>query len=255
MKKDFKYLYGPVSSWRLGRSLGIDLISQEDKICGFDCIYCQAGRAVPKVCRRKEYVPTKKIIQEIKNLPDIKIDHITFSGRGEPTLAKNLGVLIRQIKKIRKEPITVITNASLINRLQVRKELALADFVIAKLDACKEEDLKKINDPFISIRFNNIVRGLRQFRKQFKGRLGLQIMFVKENKDDAFKIAKIAQGIKPDEVQVNTPLRKSKCKPLSREEIEKITKVFNEFYVVDVYRGRRIQANPAGTVLRRKKER
>ena len=107
-KQKFKYIYGPVSSWRLGRSLGVDPLSQKNKICTFDCIYCQVGRAKPSQVQRKIYVPTKDIIQEIKNLPKIKADYITFSGKGEPTLAKNLGILIKQIKKIRKAEVKKI---------------------------------------------------------------------------------------------------------------------------------------------------
>ena len=94
----FKYIYGPVASWRLGRSLGVDAISQKEKQCSFDCVYCQIGRAKPIARRRKIFVPTEDILDELKRLPRVPLDYITFSGMGEPTLAKNIGELIIKIK-------------------------------------------------------------------------------------------------------------------------------------------------------------
>jgi len=98
--KKYKYIYGPVDSWRLGRSLGVDLISRDDKICTFDCVYCQVGKIATFSDRREVFVPTEEIIGEIKSLPSLEIDYVTFSGRGEPTLAENLGEVIREIKKM-----------------------------------------------------------------------------------------------------------------------------------------------------------
>ena len=102
-KGKFKYIYGPVSSWRLGSSLGVDLLSGREKLCSFDCIYCQLGEIKTHTAQRRLYVPTKKVIAEIKTLPNIHVDYIAFSGRGEPTLAVNLGRTIKAIKKLRKE--------------------------------------------------------------------------------------------------------------------------------------------------------
>jgi wyosine [tRNA(Phe)-imidazoG37] synthetase (radical SAM superfamily) len=82
MGKKFQYIYGPVPSWRVGRSLGIDVLSQQDKICSYDCVYCQLGRTKTLEYARKLYVPDKEIIHEIESLPDIPIDYITFSRRG-----------------------------------------------------------------------------------------------------------------------------------------------------------------------------
>ncbi len=83
----YKYIYGPVFSWRLGRSLGIDPISKEKKICTFDCLYCQLGKTDRLTNIRSMFVPTVEIIKEIRKIPPLKIDYLTFSGRGEPTLA------------------------------------------------------------------------------------------------------------------------------------------------------------------------
>ncbi|PIU50853.1 radical SAM protein [Candidatus Desantisbacteria bacterium CG07_land_8_20_14_0_80_39_15] len=227
-KKNFKYIYGPVSSWRLGSSLGIDLLSQKKKICTFGCIYCQVGRTTRHTGERKVYVPSKEILEEIQALPRIKIDYLTFSGRGEPTLAKNLGEIISKLKKSRKEKIAVLTNSSLLTRKKVRKDLSKADFVIVKLDAYSQESFERINKPIKGISLKKILKGIFEFKKEYRSRLGLQIMFMKENKDDYKKIALLAQKISPDEIHINTPLRPCPVKPLSKKEISKIVAYFRK---------------------------
>ena len=227
MKTAFKYIYGPVPSWRLGSSLGIDPISKGRKICSFDCIYCQIGKTGLFTDERKKFIEAKEIIEELAGLPALKIDYITFSGAGEPTLAENLGEMIKAVKSIRKEPIAVITNGSLMESSEVRTELALADFVIVKLDACSQESLQEINRPVKGVRFDSILDGVKEFREDYQGKLALQIMFIENNKQDINKYIYFTNYIKPDEVQLNTPLRPCQVKPLAREEILKIKGYFN----------------------------
>ncbi len=232
---DFRYIYGPVPSWRLGASLGIDLLSSKKKICTFDCIYCQLGETSGFTKKPKVYVKTSEVIAELKRLPGVRIDYITFSGNGEPTLAKNLGQAIRAVKKLEIAPVAVLTNASLINQACVRDDLSLADFVIAKVDAYSQGSLEKINHPAKAVRFEKIIRGIKQFKKGFKGKLALQIMFTDENKNDAGRLAELAREIDPDEVQINTPLRPCKAKPLSRREIAGIKKYFHNLRSISIY--------------------
>ena len=240
----FNHIYGPVSSWRLGNSLGVDCLSQDPKICTFDCIYCQVGKTPAYTIERKVYVPTEEVIKELKALPEAQIDYITFSGRGEPTLAENLGEMIKAIKKIRKEPVAVLTNSSLLDREDVRKDLCLADFVMAKLDAWSPEGFKEINRPAPGIEFSNVLGGIKQFRKEYQGKLALQIMFVEENKDKAKELVDLVNSIKPDEVQINTPLRPCDVKPLSKTEIFNIKEYFSlkcgdKINIVSVYDAKR----------------
>ena len=236
MLKKYKYIYGPVSSWRLGSSLGVDPItSDKGKVCSFDCVYCQVGKTKQFLGTRKTFVPTKKILQEIKSLPPVKIDYITFSGAGEPTLAKNLGKLIKEIRKIKKAKIAVITNATLMNKKDVRKDLAASDLVMAKLDAHSEKLFCKVNKPFRGISFENVIKGLKKFRKLYKKKLALQIMFTKANKNYAEEISELAKSIKPDEIQINTPLRRCRIKPLSKKEIKGLKKFFKGTSCVSVY--------------------
>jgi wyosine [tRNA(Phe)-imidazoG37] synthetase (radical SAM superfamily) len=239
MKAKFKYIYGPVPSWRLGSSLGIDLLSQAEKICNFDCVYCQLGVTKKHTVERKVYVPVEEVIEELSALPDTSIDYITFSGRGEPTLAENLGEMIKAVKTIRKEKVAVLTNASLMDKEEVRGELALADFVVAKLDVCSQESLQQINNPHPNIEFANILEGIKKFRKEYNGKLALQLMFIDKNKDNINKLIYLTNYIKPDEVQVNTPLRPCNMKPLEKEEILSIkytfTSVCKGINIVSVY--------------------
>ena len=231
----YKYIYGPVYSWRLGSSLGVDLLSQGEKICSFDCTYCQVGVSSLYTVERKVYVPTSEVIREIKTLPEVKIDYVTFSGRGEPTLAENLGEAIQEIKKIRPEPVAVLTNSSIIYRDDVKRDLSLADFVICKIDAAEDKTFAVINRQASGITFVNVLEGIRKFRDMYRGRLGLQIMFVKENMKEAKGISEIAKGIKPDVVQINTPLRPTAKGALNKKEILDIKDDFRGFKVVTVY--------------------
>lgn len=244
-KKRYRFIYGPVSSWRLGRSLGIDPVSpKKSKICTFNCVYCQIGRQGIFESRRKVFVPTGKILKEIKSLPSVKIDYITFSGAGDPTLAENLGDIIKEIKKIRKDKIAVLTNSSSLNRKDVRKDLMKADLVVAKLDAHSQKLFEKINKPKGKVKFDGIVKGLLHFRKTFKGKFALQIMFIKENKPYAKEIASLARKIHPDEIQINTPLRPCGRKALSKKELDEVKKYFKAARVISVYEAKKKKIRP-----------
>lgn len=243
-KKDFKYIYGPVPSWRLGSSLGIDPISQREKICTFDCVYCQLGKTENFTGERKIFIPVTEIIEELDQLSQVQIDYITFSGRGEPTLAGNLGRMIKAIKKIRKEKIAVLTNSSLLNRKDVQEDLLQADFVVAKLDADSQKVFDIVNKPMEAIKFDSIVEGIKDFRGIYKGKLALQIMLIDENKKYARNIAQLAKDINPDEVQINTPLRPCNVKPLSKTELTEIESYFDGLKVVSVYNAVKKKVKP-----------
>jgi len=257
MKKQYKYIYGPVSSWRLGRSLGVDAICTSPKTCTFNCVYCQLGRKSRVTDKRKVYVSTNKIIEEIKALPKVKIDYITFSGSGEPTLAKNLGELIISIKKIRHEKIAVLTNAMFLSNKDVRQALNNADMVEVKLDTCSEDCFKTINKPTRNIKLKDVIKGIMEFREGYKGKLAIQIMFIEKNKGEAESMATLLKSIKPDEVHINTPLRPSGAKPLLKKEIKKIAECFKDFKTLCVYekkKKRTIPINIKDTVKRRGKK-
>ena len=243
-KKKYKYIYGPVPSWRLGSSLGIDPISGKEKICSFDCVYCQLGNAGVRTKKRKVFIPAEKVIEEISSLPPVDIDYITFSGRGEPTLAKNLGEMIAGVKKIRKEPVAVLTNAGLFHEKEVRHDVSKADLVVAKLDASSEELFRKINRPVRGINLSKVIESIKIFSKKYNGKLALQIMFLDDNEKYAKEIAQIAKEIAADEVQLNTPLRPCAVKPLSKKRMKEIELYFKGLNAISVYKSVRKKVKP-----------
>ena len=229
-------VYGPVSSWRLGRSLGIDLFSPRGKTCSFDCTYCEWGATVHPLTERKEFVTLAELKKELETAKGAPADYATFAGGGEPTLASNLGQAIEIVRSTLKLPVAVITNSSLMPREDVRRELARADLVMVKLDASNEEIFNAVNRPFKGYTLAEIIQGIKRFREEYKGKLALQMMFVEANKGCAEEMAKIAGELSPDEVQINTPLRPCAVKPLSPQEIAAIRDKFSGLKkVVTVY--------------------
>lgn len=238
-----RIVYGPVPSWRLGRSLGVDLICQMDgKICSFDCIYCSLGKTPERTIERRNFVDIREMKEELgKALQEVETDYITFSGTGDPALAENLGNAIEVAKEIANIPIAVLTNSALMIESDVREDLAEADEIVGSLDASNGELFKKINRPHPDLNFRDFVKGLREFRRKYKGKLDLEIMFLRENREFSNKIAKIAKSIEPDEVQINTPLRASPTEPLSSGEIEEIMNDFGELNSRSVYDGTKVK--------------
>lgn len=111
--EEYRYVFGPVPSRRLGRSLGIDLVPF--KTCTFDCIYCQLGRTTCKTVERREYVPVPDVIKELTRKLDDgpSPDYVTLSGSGEPTLHSGLAEIIAMTKQLTSAPLAVLTNGSL----------------------------------------------------------------------------------------------------------------------------------------------
>ncbi|MCF7873652.1 MAG: radical SAM protein [Candidatus Omnitrophica bacterium] len=209
-----EYFYGPVPSRRLGFSLGVDLTPK--KTCTFNCIYCQLGVVTQPKIKRVFYIDLAQFKQELKTIlaKNPKIDYITLSGSGEPTLHKDLAKVIKVIKEISeyRYPVAVITNSSLLHRKKVRDQLMEADLIVPSLDAPSAKIFKKINRPHPKINFYKIKKGCIQLRKEFKGKIWLEIMLVKGVNDSleaADKFRKIIKRIKPDKVQLNLPVRPS----------------------------------------------
>jgi wyosine [tRNA(Phe)-imidazoG37] synthetase (radical SAM superfamily) len=229
-------IYGPVPSWRLGRSLGIDLLNTPRKVCSFNCVYCQLGKTDQFVVEPREFINLEQLTSEIKLHSQIEADYATFSGMGEPTLASNLGEAIDLARSILHLPIAVLTNSSLMFREDVRQQLAHADTVVAKLDVPNQELLTMVNRPVPRLHFDQIKDGIRLFGDRYRGKLALQVMFIEANKDYASEIAALARQISPDEVEIDTPLRPSRVKPLPRENIASIREKFNNLRnVITVY--------------------
>lgn len=204
-------IYGPVQSWRVGNSLGIDLLFV-NSICSFRCVYCQLGKINDHTRERKIYVPTEKVLADLKESNWQEADVITFSGNGEPTLAANLGETIQAVKVYTGKPIVVLTNSTLLNDPQVRNELREADKIFCKLDAAEDHTLKLIDRPVEGITVRSIVEGIKALRKEYVGYLAIQTMLLPVNENETASLALLLNEIQPDEVQLNTPSR-----PVPRE--------------------------------------
>ena len=206
-----KYIFGPVPSRRLGRSLGVDLVPY--KTCTFDCIYCDLGRTIRKTTSRQSCVSPEEIQGELEftlSVLEKKPDYITLSGSGEPTLNTKIGEIIRRIKKITSTPIAVLTNSSLLSLDEVRRDLSEADVVLPSLDAITPSLFEYINRPHTSLKIEEIISGLIQFRNQYRGQIWLEILFcrgVNDSKEEIEKLKAVIERIKPDRIQLNTPVR------------------------------------------------
>ncbi len=227
-----KYIFGPVVSRRLGVSLGLDIIPY--KTCTLDCIYCECGKTTNKTIKRKPYVKAVDILKELKAcLKKIKnLDYITLAGSGEPTLNSEIGILINEIKQITDIPVVVLTNGTLLYQEKVRKDLLNADLIIPSLDGVQSGTFLKIDRPHKHLNISEIIKGLIQFRKIFKGLIWLEIFFVQDINDQEIEIEKMIDTINkiyPDKVQLNTidrPPTESFAYP---EEDKKLWNIYNKF--------------------------
>ena len=228
-------IFGPVPSRRLGFSLGIDTVPY--KTCSLDCIYCQVGRTTNKTIKRKEYISCEDILPEIEEIlskQKKRIDYITFSGSGEPTLNSRMKKMINSIKKLASIPIAVITNGTLLFQPETREELMEADLVIPSLDAVSEEVFKKVNRPHHSLKIDKIIDGLSAFSQEFKGKIWLEIMIVKGTNDSPQEIKRMAEAIekiKLDKIQLNTVVRppvEEFAQPADPENLRKIKRTLGE---------------------------
>lgn len=230
----YKYLFGPVPSRRLGMSLGVDLVPK--KVCSLNCVYCEVGKTTNLTLQRKEYIPYDQVTAELTdyfaNNPDP--DYITFSGSGEPTLNSRIGDVLNFIKKIRPAiPVALLTNGTLLYDKNLRKELLSVDVVLPSLDSATAPGLMKINRPPAELDVNKYIDGLAAFRKEFTGKIWLEVFILpgfNDSPDELAALKNAIQKIKPDSIQLNTldrPGTVQGLKPASLEDLQKIIDFWN----------------------------
>ena len=220
------HLFGPVPSRRLGRSLGVDLIPT--KTCPYDCIYCEVGPTTHQTGKRFSY-QTETIISELEDyLRDVPQppDVITLAGSGEPTLNLGLGRIISSIKEMSRIPVAVLTNGALLYLPEVRAELAAADLVLPSLDSACEATYRLINRPLPGLSLESLLKGLVPFRREYHGRLLLEVMLLKginDTEEELTLLRRALAEIAPDRIQLNTAVRPvvdDLARPLDRVEME-----------------------------------
>ncbi|MEI6846858.1 MAG: radical SAM protein [Chlorobiaceae bacterium] len=239
-----KYVFGPVSSKRLGQSLGVDLLPP--KSCTWNCIYCQLGQTKAFVTDRNEFFAREEILDEIRHAiaDNNLIDWITFVGSGETLLYKGIGWLIAEVKKLTSIPVAVITNGSLLYLPEVRKELLHADAVLPSLNAGSEALHEQIDRPAFGLTYQKHIEGLLAFRKEYKGRLWIEVMLLGgiNDSDEALReLAAVFKEISPDMVHLVLPTRPSPQQEVhlpSAERIQRAISILSEVVtVIDPVKG------------------
>jgi wyosine [tRNA(Phe)-imidazoG37] synthetase (radical SAM superfamily) len=232
------FVYGPVPSRRLGLSLGINIIP--NKTCTLDCVYCQCGKTTRKTLERRSFFPVTDIIAAVRSAlrpsplapRPTPPDFLTFSGEGEPTLSKDIGRIIRRLKREFALPVAVITNSTLLIDPRVRRDLSAADLVVPSLDAADQLNFARVDRCHRDLRIADVIEGLRLFRCGYHGRIWLEIMLVKgvnDSVEHVVALRRAAWEIKPDRVQLNTVVRppaEKSARPLSRDDLEQIQYLF-----------------------------
>ncbi len=230
--QQYQHLFGPVPSRRLGRSLGIDLTPF--KTCSFDCIFCQLGRTTDKTTGRREGVNVQEVIDELAawQASGATADYITLAGSGEPTLNSGFDRIIDFVHHTSSIPVALLTNGSLLSDPEVRSQAAKADLVKVSLSAWDQASLGYINRPAEGIEFEQVLAGQQAFRKQFKGRLWVEVFLiwgVNTTLEDITKIAGLVKTLTPDKVQLNTAVRPP-CEDYVQAVPEKLLHDLTEYF-------------------------
>lgn len=226
-----RHVFGPVPSRRLGFSLGVDPVVP--KTCTMDCVYCELGPTTDRTVTRCRYADPDSILRELEErlAEDQKLDFVTFSGSGEPTLSSDLAVLIEGAKRIASVPVAVLTNGSLLTDPDVRASLNGAAVVVPSLDAVSADAFERVNRPHPSLDPAGIVRALATFTAAFRGQVWLETLVVEGMNDDYGEIERIASAVRkiqPDRVQLNTVVRPpadEHARPVGQERLREIASI------------------------------
>ncbi len=232
MATGYQYLFGPVPSRRLGRSLGVDLTPH--KTCSYDCIFCQLGRTTNKTVERREYVPTGAVLAEIERwfVDPPPVDVVTLAGSGEPTLHTGFGEVLRALKKHGVPRTVLLSNGSLFWQAEVRRAAAEADVVKLSLSAWDDASLGWVNRPEASLHFARVIEGMQKFRSEYRGQIWLEVFLI--DGINAFpaevkRIAEFAKTVRPDRTQLNTAVRppaEDIVSPVAEERMRELAALF-----------------------------
>jgi wyosine [tRNA(Phe)-imidazoG37] synthetase (radical SAM superfamily) len=223
------HIFGPVSSRRLGRSLGIDLVPL--KTCTYDCVYCECGETTRLSTKREIFFPVQEVYAELTDFLSTSppLDFITFSGSGEPTLSLSIGEVIRFLKSnYPAYRVAVLTNGSLLSDPEVRRDLLPADVVLPTLSTVVNQTFLKIHRPESGISLEKILTGFVQFRKEYSGEIWLEVFIIpgiNTSREELEGLRKIIRDINPDRVQLNTldrPGTEEWVLPATREDLNRI---------------------------------
>ena len=230
-----KLVFGPVRSRRLGSSLGINLLPENGKVCNFDCVYCECGWNRDGRDDSRLPLPSELRSELERGLIECRksgtpIDSITFSGDGEPTLNPHFPEMIDITIELRDKyfpdsVVSVLSNATMIGREEIRRALMKVDNPILKLDASSDRLAALINQPYPGYSVRAVVEAL----KEFKGDFILQTMFLKGPGYDSLSEENlsgwmdIVRELKPREIMVYTIDRPVPADGLEKYSVERMT--------------------------------
>jgi wyosine [tRNA(Phe)-imidazoG37] synthetase (radical SAM superfamily) len=228
-------VFGPIFSRRLGSSLGVNILPSKGKLCNFDCVYCECGWNKDGAADRR-FPSYEEVLsafeQKMASLASAgtKVDSITFSGNGEPTMHPDFPKIVDAVLKCRdrffpEAKVSVLSNAFLVGRPSVAEALKRVDNPILKLDASSDELVRQINKPVGHYSVREIVDAL----KGFEGDFILQTIFLKSPEFDAAapealqKWMDIVRELHPREIMVYTIDRETPDKSLEKYTVEEMT--------------------------------
>ena len=227
-------VFGPIRSRRLGSSLGVNVLPTKGKLCNFDCIYCECGwnkdgvsdKRFPSLAEVEDALQRR--LMELAQMGE-RVDSITFSGNGEPTINPDFAAIVDATVRLRNQyypsaKISVLSNATMLGRDDVFEALQKVDNPILKIDASSDELVAKINKPQGVYSLQNVVDKL----KAFEGNFVLQTMFLRSKDFDTHepealdRWVKIVRELRPREVMVYTIDRETPDKSLRKCSVEEM---------------------------------
>jgi len=230
-----RVVYGPVNSKRLGRSLGVNLLPADRKVCTFDCVYCHYG---PTSSGPYNLPQPDRVLREVREalLAKPQIDYITFAGHGEPSLHMGILEIVERIMDVRSElapqaKIALLTNSSKLARPDVARVCRLIDAPICKLDAGNEETLRRVNRPKPNIYFEDIVRGIKALTNPILQTMVIEGTAGNSDDEDIEALVEAVREIHPGFVQVysiDLPFPDGSLKPVPNEKLAEIARLIQD---------------------------
>jgi len=240
-------IYGPVASRRLGRSLGINLFAPQDKVCTFNCVYCQCGKAKTV---KKGALPFAKIkkdtINSFKKLVQCgtPINYITFAGNGEPTIHPDFPkivdfVLEQRGKFLPETPTAIFTNCTMLNKLTIRQAISKLNRRLLKLDASDKKTMQRVNQ---NVNFETILNGIFTTAKEMPVEISTAII-ISPKKFANFDSIKnksyidIIKKINPLRVylySIDRPPAESEIKQVSREKLLELANYLRKYLKIPI---------------------
>jgi wyosine [tRNA(Phe)-imidazoG37] synthetase (radical SAM superfamily) len=177
-----------------------------------DCVYCECGPTTDLTVARSCPVDPDAALRELAGVlaQGPRVDHVTLSGSGEPTLNARVDDFIRGIRALTSAPVAVLTNGSLMTDPAVTAALDHADVVLPSLDAVSPEAFRAVNRPHASLDPSAIARAIAEFSRSARPRVWLECVFVSGLNDGDCEVGLLAQAvadIAPERVHVNTVVR------------------------------------------------